>query len=216
VLKHLIQAGLDGESIEDSFVYLCRAFDGLCEHFGTKQQYLMKELEESYQSVVRQALQNAANQIESCSAVALAASQPAQSRVLKTIVDRTLNAANVDQNFGLAVTALLKKFSLPDADIIDAYYQKKPRPDGRPTWAAVLSHYRGAPTHTGYFNFSGKEHDAGDILDVEDHLRDILLRIIFKIVGYDGTYQPPVIRWTTDAETDWVKADTTASNLGYK
>ena len=89
-----------------------------------------------------------------------------------------------------------------------------PRADGRHTWAAVLSYYRGAPTHTGYFNFSGKEHNAADILTVMDHLRDVVLRIVFQIVGYDGTYQPPVIRWTIDAKFNWVRADTTASELG--
>jgi hypothetical protein len=93
------------------------------------------------------------------------------------------------------VTDLLKRFNLPDSDIVDAYYLKNPRSDGRTAWGAVLSYYRGAPTHEGYFNFSGKEHDASDILTVMFHLRDVLLRIVFQIVGYDGSYQPPVIRW---------------------
>jgi hypothetical protein len=121
----------------------------------------------------------------------------------------------VDSDFGLAVCALLKLFNLPDADIIDAHYLLNPRADSRRTWAAVLSYYRGAPTHTGYFNFSGKEHDANDILTVMDRLRDVVLRIIFQIVRYDGTYQPPVIRWTIDAKFNWVGLETTATELGY-
>jgi hypothetical protein len=215
-LKHLIQAGLDGESIEDSFVYLCRALEGLCEHYGTRKQYLLRELTAPNELTVKQALRTAANQIKSEAAAAAAAGDDEQSRILNRIADRTLsNPANVDSDFGLAVCALLKRFNLPDADIIDAHYLVNPRADGRPTLAAVLSHYRGAPTHTGYFNFSGKEHDASDILTVMDHLRDVVLRIIFQIVGYVGTYQPPVIRWTIDAKYDWVRADTPATELGY-
>jgi hypothetical protein len=42
-----------------------------------------------------------------------------------------------------------------------------------------------------------------------------VLRIIFQFVGYVGTYQPPVIRWTIDAKSDWVRADTPATELGY-
>jgi hypothetical protein len=214
-LKHLIQAGLNGESIEDSFVYLCRALEGLCEHYGTKKQNLLRELTAANEAIVKHALGTAANLIKGGAATAEASGEYQQSRVLNRIADRTSNTANVDSDFGLSVCALLKLFNLPDADIIDAHYLLNPRADGRRTWAAVLSYYRGAPTHTGYFNFSGKEHDAGDILKVMNHLRDVVLRITFQIVGYDGTYQPPVIRWTIDAEFDWVRADTTASKLGY-
>ena len=46
------------------------------------------------------------------------------------------------------------------------------------------------------------------ILTVMDHLRDVVLRIISQIVGYDGTYQPPVIRWTIDSKFNWVRPDT--------
>jgi hypothetical protein len=214
-LKHLIQAGLDGESIEDSFVYLCRALEGLCEHYGTKKQNLLRELSAANELTVKQALATAAHLIKAESATAAASGDHEQSRVLNRIADRTSNTANVDSDFGLAVCALLKLFNLPDADIIDAHYLVNPRADGRPTWAAVLSYYRGAPTHTGYFNFSGKEHDASDILTVMNHLRDIVLRIIFQIVCYDGTYQPPVIRWTIDAKSNWVRAETSAAELGY-
>jgi len=214
-LKHLIQAGLNGESIEDSFVYLCRALEGLCEHYGTKKQNLLRELSAANEFIVKQALGTAANLIKASAVTAEASGEYQQSRVLNRIADRTSNTANVDSDFGLAVCALLKLFNLPDADIIDTHYRLNPRADRRRTWAAVLSYYRGAPTHTGYFNFSGKEHDASDILTVMDHLRDVVLRIIFQIVGYDGTYQPPVIRWTIDAKFNWVGLETTATELGY-
>lgn len=213
-LKHLIQAGLD-ESIEDSFVYLCRALEGLCEHYGTKKQNLLRELTAGNELIVIQALGTAANLIKGGAATAGASGDYQQNRLLNRIADRVSNTANVDSDFGLAVCALLKLFNLPDADIIDAHYLLNPRTDGRRSWAAVLSYYRGAPTHTGYFNFSGKEHDADDILTVMDHLRDIVLRIIFQIVGYDGAYQPPVIRWTIDSKSNWVRPDTTATELGY-
>lgn len=206
---------MDGESIEDSFVYLCRALEGLCEHYGTKKQNLLRELTAANALIVKQALGTAANSIKAGAATAETSGEYQQSRVLNRIADRTSNTANVDRDFGLAVCALLKLFNLPDGDIIDAHYALNPRPDGRRTWAAVLSYYRGAPTHTAYFNFSGKEHDGSDILTIMDHLRDIVLRIIFHIVGYDGTYQPSVIKWTIDSQFNWVRPDTTASQLGY-
>jgi hypothetical protein len=105
---------------------------------------------------------------------------------------------------------------LPDADIVDAYYLANPRPDGIPTWSTVLSKYRGTPVHIGFFNISGKEHDADDIWTVETHLHDVLLRIIFKIIGYDGTYQPPVKTLSSATPADWVVPGLPASELGYK
>lgn len=70
--------------------------------------------------------------------------------------------------------------------------------------------------HTGFFNISGKEHDANDIWMVETHLHDVFLRIIFKIIGYDGTYQPQVKTLSSATPADWVVPSLPARELGYK
>jgi hypothetical protein len=215
-LKHLNDAGLDSNSIEESFIYLCRALEGICERYGTRTQNLLDGVDANVQLKVKQALQTAAKLIKSEASTAAATHQHEQSRNLNRIAERVSNSANRDSDFGLAVCALLKQFNLPDADIIDAYYAANPRSDGRKSWSSVLSYYRGAPTHTGFFNFSGKEHDADDIIIIMEHLRDVLLRIIFQIAGYDGTYQPPLVSWVIDAKHDWVKANTPAAKLGFK
>jgi hypothetical protein len=166
--------------------------------------------------MVKAKLSEVANELKQVSRTAAISGRYADSGILERIAERTRSKPfEKDRHFGIAVTELLKRFNLPDSDIVDAHYLKNPRPDGRTTWASVLSYCRGAPTHEGYFNFSGKEHDASDILTVMHHLRDVLLRIVFQIVGYDGTYQPPVIRWTTDAKSDWVRPETSAAELGY-
>lgn len=67
-----------------------------------------------------------------------------------------------------------------------------------------------------FFNISENKYDANDIVTIETHLHDILLRIIFKIVGYEGTYQPPVTKEPWDARTDWVVPSLPASELGYE
>ena len=80
----------------------------------------------------------------------------------------------------------------------------------------MLSKYRGAPVHSGFFNISEKEHDFDDILTIETHLHDLLLRIIFKIIGYDGAYQPPMRKVVSDTPTGWVVTGLSARELGYK
>ena len=72
------------------------------------------------------------------------------------------------------------------------------------------------PVHSGFFNISENKYDANDIVTIETHLHDVLLRIIFKIVGYEGTYQPPVTKEPWDAPTDWVVPSLPARELGYE
>lgn len=177
----------------------------------------MQELDEERQEAVRDSLQKAAQEIRSAARIAAREGLLDQSRVLEKIAERVRsNAANKDVDFGLAVASLLKHFNLPDADIIDAHYRVNPRQDGIPTWSGVLSHYRGTTMHRGFFDISGKQHDFDDILTINDHLHDILVRITFKIIGYDGTYQPPVIKMTANPSADWVTPGLPAERLGYK
>lgn len=216
-LKHFSLAARRGQSIEDKFIYLARAFENLSQRCGFKARELMKGLDPHYQQAVKGILGAAAGQIRDEARAARLAGQIDQSRLLGSIAERTERTPGGKENsFGLAVTELLGHFTLPDADIVDDHYRTNPRPDGIPAWSDVLSKYRGAPVHTGFFNISGKEHDFDDVLTIETHLHDALLRIIFKIIGYDGTYQPPVKTLTTAMPVDWVVPGLPASELGYR
>src|SRR6266404_207699 len=215
-LKHVIGAASNDGSVEDTTVYLSRALEGVCDRYGFKTQYLLDQLDEQRQSEVIAALEAAMRQIRGAAKSAARAGFLDQARQMQKIADRVRsNSANKDTDFGLAVTQLLKHFDFPDADIIDAFYQGTPRSDGIPTWASVLSHYRGTIMHSGHYKFSDGTHDIDDVIRINYHLLDILIRIILKIVGYDGTYQSPVIRATNAVPVDWVTSDLPADRLGY-
>jgi hypothetical protein len=215
-LKHINQAASYDGSVEDMTVYLCRALEGLCDHYGFKTQYLLQQLDQTRQEQVIDALEAAMRQIRAAARSATSAGLPDQARVMERIADRARsNAANKDVDFGLAVADLLKHFDFPDADIVDDHYQRVPRTDGIPTWNAVLSHYRGTIMHRGHYKFSSGTHDIDDVIRINDHLLDILIRMVFKIVGYDGTYQPPVLKATDVVPVDWVTGDLPANRLGY-
>ena len=93
----------------------------------------------------------AAGQIRSQAQVAARVGQLDQGRTLDRIAERTVRTPGGKENsFGLAVTQLLKHFSLPDSDIVDAHYLNNPRSDGIQTWSDVLSKYRGAPYILGF------------------------------------------------------------------
>jgi hypothetical protein len=50
---------------------------------------------------------------------------------------------------------------------------------------------------------------------VIDHLHDVLLRVIFKSLGYAGPYQPALVPVGGPARVDWVTARTVPGSLGY-
>jgi len=214
-LRHTILGGRNGQSIEDKLDHLCRGLDALCEQHKLAQQHLLKYTSLTDKEVIQKAIKQTESIILSIAKAADSAGDTAQSRYLQTVMGRLGNVTNQDRKFGLAICDLLKKFNLPDADILDNYFSKNPRKDGFNKWTDLVSHYRGRVIHIGYFNFKTNEHEFDNIWTVTQHLHDILLRIILTILGYDGEYQPTVSRFTEKQPLDWVKPDTPADRLRY-
>ena len=211
VIFDLVQSSSDSLTIEDKLNKICRALDYLCKDYKLDTQNLLEGLDDDVQALVKETLKSAAQEIRS---VAQRASDSEQRKLLTKIAARTISCSEKDRDFGLAVTYLLKHLGLHDADIIDAYYQSNPRADGRTHWSSVLSMYRGIAVHTGDFSFQEQTYDIHDVVRITYHLYDILVRIVFKMLGYDRTYQPIIINQTSQP-VDWVKADLQASELWY-
>lgn len=195
--------------------HLVRAFDRLCKVYDLDIQDLTEELNDSQKAIVKRELNSAAEKIRH---EAKNVCINNQRNSLMTIASNVINSDNKDRKFGLALIDLIKKFDLPDADIVETHYQINPRPDGY-KWHQVLSYYRGAVIHEGYFNFRGEGYDRYDVVRIWKHLHDILIRIVLKMLCYNGTYQRSVLipgDWAASWPVDWVKPDTPASELGYE
>lgn len=54
-----------------------------------------------------------------------------------------------------------------------------------------------------------------DVDQVALHLHDILIRILFKMLGYDGKYGPIMRGPAYEEFVAWVSKDTSPSDLGY-
>jgi len=214
VLKHLIFADSNSLTIEDRMTHIFRAFDGLCELFGLSTQDLTQSLDQYQKEVIKDNLDFSALVIRT---LAKSSRRLDQKNSIQKISQRVQNSNNHDRDFGLALVDLLRAFDLHDAEIIDNYYQKNPRKDGR-EWCNILSHYRGAVIHSSYFDFRSGQYDLFEVVKICAHLHDILLRIVFNLLCYTGTYQRAVIvpnSWAGSYSIDWVKPDTPASELGY-
>jgi hypothetical protein len=215
VLQHIVRGGLHEYTIQDKLDHLFRALDALCEQYALKKTRKPHDtLGDHYRITLRKVFRDATKSLSEMSKQAENQGNEAEAKVLRQIAGQLPRAQNIETGFGKAVIALLGKFGLPDAEIVATHYETAPRSDNR-SWSDVLSYYRGLAMHRGYFDTEEGRHDLDDIVRIFFHLHDILVRIIFKLLRYEGNYQPTVTRMTAIKPTDWVDQDTPPSQLGY-
>jgi len=81
-----------------------------------------------------------------------------RSKVLSGVADKLSKAMTVQTGFGSDVAELLRRHDVPDLAIVNEYFERNPREDGR-DWLAVLSYFRGLIMHTGYMPFETDDPD---------------------------------------------------------
>ncbi|MEH2191089.1 MAG: hypothetical protein V7K98_00260 [Nostoc sp.] len=210
-LELTIKTGNPEQFLSNKKDLLVRELESLCKKYQVDTQILENGLNSSQNSQLNTIINHAATQIQSIANTAFGSERD----ILNRIKQKIQNATKKEKHFGLAVVDLLNHpdFKLQDAIVINDYYQTNPRTDGR-NFAGVLSYYRGAIIHEGYFNFDS-QYDFEDVTRFFKHLYDILIRINLKMLNYDGNYQT-VVSDKSSKRVDWVTNMTQAEELGYK
>jgi hypothetical protein len=167
-------------------------------------------------AAVEQLLTSTLSILHDLAARAQADGADAEEACLLRIAARFQSATDIDDevSFGSAVAKLLEQFSQHDADIMAAYFRTH-RMLGKSSWAQYLSKARGLVAHQGFLGLDQFGGDWEPALRTLLHLRDIVLRIILKTLGYEGTYQPAVLSHAAACSLDWITAATRAEDLGY-
>lgn len=214
-IRQLLRTGLSDRTIEERIVRLFGVLDGLLEYTGVATTDLTLDLDPTLKAQVDQIRDAAAAQVNALARAARAAGNDDDYNTLGKIENKLRAATQQDQKFRLALGALLDKYQLLDVQVADEYFGQQARP-GLDTWAGALSYYRGIPVHEGYFDTVQKGHDIEEAIHVMNHLRDVLVRITLKTLGYDGKYQPVMKIGPIGVSLDWVTAKTTADKLGYR
>jgi len=206
--NHAIAANSKMGTLESRYISICRGFETLCQHHHIDKHDLSSVLHATQKDAVKAIVDAAAVQIRN---LGKGETDPARKRAFERIADRARSAASKEKDFGLAVLDLVRKFGFPDPDILQAHFTANPHPVSD-NWPGILSYYRGAAFHGAYFDLPGT-HNHLDILKIMDHLHDLLLRIIFKTLQYDGPYYPPIPPQAPRASVDWVTPATPAKIL---
>jgi hypothetical protein len=215
-LKQLLLSGSDTLPIEDQMSHLFRALDVLCRAFVHGKSNQHTDLTEPSRKAVDATITKAISDLQSYRQSNQIQASALEGRALDRIEDKIRNAAKTEVGFGKAILSLLKlsEFDLPDGDILSKYGKSKPWP-GKRNWSDALSRYRGIIMHQGYFDYRSGNEEILEIFRVMLHLHDIVVRLILKMLGYQGTYQPSVLQVTSQIPVNWVKPDTPARKLGY-
>jgi hypothetical protein len=200
-LRHCIRAGMSGLSLDDQLDHLVRALECLCTRYG----FTKQDLKDGFDPELRKSIGTVLNDARAAiGRLANTVAEPSRRARVLRIGNRTWSADQRDQDFGLAVESLVRHFDLLDSEVLGPYYARHPGPEGR-DWVRSLSYYRGAVFHEGFVDIDSPGPPVGEVLGFILHLHDLVVRVLLKIVGYDGTYQPRLIRGTANESVDWFK-----------
>lgn len=215
-IRQAMRAKLKNTPLEEQLAHVFRAVDSLCEQFELKKGPRLKDVvREDARAKLNGIIKASRKEMRDLASAAETDGEHDEAAVLNKISDQVSNAKGLTVGFGRAFVALLEKFGHPDARIVSSYYTVHPRPDGR-DWPAVLSMYRGATLHTNYLGITREDKTKmWDAVVLVDHLHDVVLRVVLKLIGYCGDYQPTVQKMEDKKPTDWVDSNTGAGDLGY-
>jgi hypothetical protein len=215
LVGHLVAVNSHGRHIENHMTILGRSFELLSDKLGIGRQDLKSYLPETYNQDVNIIITKARKQVLNLKKRAKKESLIDTSAALQRIESKISNANNIDGDFGMKVMDILSWYNMPDLAIMEKAYSQRTQSKGK-SWIQTLSQLRNAPLHEGFFHIRDGTFDIDEILIIENHLHDILIRIVLKILEYQGKYQPRVIQYLVDEKTvDWVTEKTNIKELDF-
>lgn len=216
-LRHTITGSSYNLPLEIGLSHLFRALDGLCHHFKLSDSYsALDVIDASASSRLREVLEDACESINSIAKNSKSCGRDEEADELSSVSERVKGSVNRNIGFGKSVIKLLKleQFDFADGDILDSYLKENPIANKK-KWADLLSMYRGIVMHLGYIDLDSGKHDIRQLFCILGHLHDILIRILLKLLNYDGTYKHTLSGLESNKQVDWVTNQTSAGELGY-
>jgi hypothetical protein len=131
---------------------------------------------------------------------------------LNQIASKVLSSGKKIDKFGVSLANLLKMFTFHDGKIMNEHYNAKLLHNG--DWHGFINRCRNEVVHEGYLDYKKIGSNPQELITVMRHIHDLLLRKVFTMLCYNGTYNSPIINHR-DIKLDWVKQDTAPKDLGY-
>jgi hypothetical protein len=221
VINLLVDAGDEKRTVEERLSLVFRAFEALGKILGIDAPSTKELLTEGNYDKLKGILSEAEMRIkEVAKNIEIPSTESGEEisrkvgekRRLERIANRMNNVSDVKLKFGELVSALSRKMGFVDVDVVIPHFGSERK------WQDYLTgEHRASIMHGGYLR-SKEELDKGWRLLC--HLHDLGIRIVLKLLSYDGNYCPvmvkvPLTNISVDENIDWVTSTCKASDLGY-
>jgi hypothetical protein len=193
---HAARAGRENAALEENIHYSIQGLETLSAAFGLSHCNLLDEVSAEHKESVKNILNEAARNIKILKESGCERNSVSEVAIGK-ISDRALTACQTDLSFPVAISKLIEKFQLPDLEMISQVPLSKP-------WDQLLGYVRGQIVHQGYLKIESNE-NFSEYVALSNHLRDILVRILFKMVGFEGNYKPLTLYGPYEEPVDFLK-----------
>ena len=115
------------------------------------------------------------------------------------------------------MTKLVRHYGFKDDIVWDKHFAALPLLSAQHSWAAFLTKYRTDVFHGAFFDTSKPYSRLRNLDFTAGHLYDLLVRILLRMVGYDGNY----LNYTRASkpiplDVNWVTEATPTSHFGYQ
>ncbi len=218
VLLHqaLLAGTYGGQKSDERLTLLFRAFDCLCKEHDFKKIVWQDDLQANDKIEEMRILSEASKEIRVLAKEAGKRGDSKGVTALGKIAQRVMTADQTDRDFGRAMSMLVEHFKFHDEAVMDAYFAANPL-STTSTWAGVLSLYRNAAIHNGFFDTSNPDFSTEKLHYMNVHLHDLLARILLVMSGYDGPYHPTPKIWVGSQDyIDRIQPGSPAIELGYE
>jgi len=211
----LVESNL-ASHIENKLNDLCRALDTLSK-LSRKASNLSSVVESNRHEQLKRILENASDGLIRLQRAA-EADPNRDDREVKTlgqVISRLPSSKRIYPSFERSVLEMFESHKLYDVAVIDNYLKSNPRAGDIDNWAALFSTYRNIVTHDVFFRFEESTHSVRHVVQFTNHLYDVMLRLFFKMLGYEGTYWV-ALTGRARKRVDWVTDRTDPSELGFE
>jgi hypothetical protein len=210
-LRHLLSAFTGDMTVEDRLSHMFRTVEGICAGIGLNSARPLELSTKAREQIVGE-LHHCMNALD---AVATGATPQDRERIWR-LKNRLREIEANRPSFPTQLAELVESLGLPDAKWLREF-RFRTKIGGKPTsWVSAAGSYRNRIFHSAFIDF--EKYDFDNAVPFIQHLSDILMRVIFELIHFDGRYKPPCSAYgaTMHEKPDWPNgAALSAEFFGY-
>jgi hypothetical protein len=183
-LRHLLRTFTGDMTIEDHLGYLFRATEGLAAGLKLNKKRPLELSTDTLERVTR-ALADTMAQLDNASADAGEADQ----RRIDGLKSRIGEVQANRPSFPTQLLGLVEHAGLPDAQWLREFKFRTEINGPLVAWSSAAGQYRNRIFHSGFIDF--ETYDVDNAVAFIGHLSDVLIRIVFHLLGFQSRYRAP-------------------------